>query len=661
MSLIVRILLPVVLVAATGALGVAWLAKISVDSSTEQSASANVSLDFVSRTAGITEELSNAKAELQSVLDMTRLMDVDQVWKSVSTHVDAIQTDLAWMSANTDNGDLLSVLEVVGQHVQAWENDAGILLGQIPSKEIPTSEKIARAERLLVLMLAQITDTVQLNAEESRIAASQAFRGAVTNTTLILAVGLILAFVIAWISAQRVTRQISALATKLYSLADKGKQENPSERNVLTILQQAVISLEAALEERSALEEAARKAEEEQLEMTKREQVRAEAEKERAAQERTEALEREAKQKKRAEQSAELEQEIAHVVSSARNGALDVRIAQSFEEQSMRDVAAGINALLDTVAGSIKQAQETQRRLAQGDLSARFEGDHKGIFGALQTDINQTAEQFQDAMYEIASSSRSIFEDASGISNAASSLAKRTEQTAARSEMTTGIVNRIAEAAVQMSENATKSNELVTSSLDDVKLSESSMQQAMGTMDEIAKFSKEISAVVKIINDISFQTNLLALNAGVEAARAGSAGSGFAVVASEVRSLAQRSADSAAEIEQLIGRSSAHVDKGVDVVQKTADALRVVSTSVSEISEHVFKIKQEARSQSEELVQVQESLGELDKDTQSNAAMFEETTAASHSLTESANALAKLAGRFDSGRTEFDTSQRLSA
>jgi methyl-accepting chemotaxis protein len=168
-------------------------------------------------------------------------------------------------------------------------------------------------------------------------------------------------------------------------------------------------------------------------------------------------------------------------------------------------------------------------------------------------------------------------------------------------------------------------------------------------MSEIEKSSTQISQIIGVIDEIAFQTNLLALNAGVEAARAGEAGKGFAVVASEVRALAQRSAEAAKEIKGLIQASTTHVSSGVELVGETGKALDRIAIQVTEINAIVAEIAASAQEQSTGLAEVNTAVNEMDQVTQQNAAMVEQSTAASHSLAQEADALATLIGRFDVG------------
>ncbi|SFB04673.1 Methyl-accepting chemotaxis protein (MCP) signalling domain-containing protein [Rhizobium sp. NFR07] len=174
-------------------------------------------------------------------------------------------------------------------------------------------------------------------------------------------------------------------------------------------------------------------------------------------------------------------------------------------------------------------------------------------------------------------------------------------------------------------------------------------------MSRIEQSSSQISNIIGVIDDIAFQTNLLALNAGVEAARAGEAGKGFAVVAQEVRELAQRSAQAAKEIKDLIGKSSVEVETGVKLVSDTGAALKTIEGYIVTINQHMDSIATSAREQSVGLAEVNTAVNQMDQVTQQNAAMVEEANAAGATLANESARLRDLIAQFQLGGTSMQT------
>ena len=168
-------------------------------------------------------------------------------------------------------------------------------------------------------------------------------------------------------------------------------------------------------------------------------------------------------------------------------------------------------------------------------------------------------------------------------------------------------------------------------------------------MEDIERSSSEIATIIGVIDEIAFQTNLLALNAGVEAARAGEAGKGFAVVAQEVRELAQRSAKAAKEIKELSRNSSVEVQSGVRLVSETGDALKTIEGYIVTVNQHMDAIATSAREQSVGLAEVNSAVNQMDQVTQQNAAMVEESNAASATLASEAQRLRELIAQFQLG------------
>jgi methyl-accepting chemotaxis protein len=247
------------------------------------------------------------------------------------------------------------------------------------------------------------------------------------------------------------------------------------------------------------------------------------------------------------------------------------------------------------------------------------------------------------------------------IATAADDLARRTEQQAASVEETSAAVQEITVAVKNSAEGAAEAHRLASTAKTDAQSGGDVVRRAIEAMQRIEKSSRNIGQIIGTIDEIAFQTNLLALNAGVEAARAGEAGRGFAVVASEVRALAQRSAEAAKEIKSLIMESSSEVSSGVDLVSQTGNVLERIVAQVVEINEVVAAISDNAAEQSVSLQQINLAVSQMDQDTQKNAAMVEETTAASHSLRNEAEGLAQSAMMFNLTDSGHRNSKSISA
>ena len=284
--------------------------------------------------------------------------------------------------------------------------------------------------------------------------------------------------------------------------------------------------------------------------------------------------------------------------------------------------------------------------LSKGDLTFRLEQRFAAEYEKLRTDFNAAMAELQDTMRVVAGNAESIRTGTGEVSHAADDLSKRTEQQAASLEETAAALDQITATVRKTAEGANHAREVVASATGDAERSGVIVRDAVAAMGEIEKSAKEISQIIGVIDEIAFQTSLLALNAGVEAARAGEAGKGFAVVASEVRGLAQRSADAAKQIKTLISTSGSQVSAGVGLVAETGKSLERIVAQVGEINGIVAEIAASAREQSTGLAEVNTAINQMDQVTQQNAAMVEQSTAASHDLAREVDELARLIGRF---------------
>uniref|UniRef100_UPI0020B16ED6 methyl-accepting chemotaxis protein n=1 Tax=Acidisphaera sp. L21 TaxID=1641851 RepID=UPI0020B16ED6 len=324
---------------------------------------------------------------------------------------------------------------------------------------------------------------------------------------------------------------------------------------------------------------------------------------------------------------------------------------------AMRDAAEAERADVEASrAGSAREQAQVVASLgsglaclASGDLTFRLADAFPGEYEVLRSDFNAALETLQGTMRSVVGAAEEIRSGTGEISQAADDLSRRTEQQAASLEETAAALDQITATVRKTAEGADHAQDVVAKTKADAERSGVVVTGAVEAMAAIEASARQISQIIGVIDEIAFQTNLLALNAGVEAARAGDAGRGFAVVASEVRALAQRSAGAAKEIKALIQASTAQVGSGVDLVGQAGEALTRIAARVGDISAVVSEIAASAREQATGLAEVNVAVNQMDQVTQQNAAMVEQSTAASHSLTGEADQLAKLIGHFRAG------------
>ena len=327
------------------------------------------------------------------------------------------------------------------------------------------------------------------------------------------------------------------------------------------------------------------------------------------------------------------------------------RAAQA--EAQLRETAAAereaASALLAQVVEGLADGLE---RLSNGDLAFRLSREFAPDYEKLRVDFNKAQDTLQKTMQAIAANTQGVRSSAAEITQSSDDLSRRTEQQAASLEETAAALDEITATVRKSAEGAHEAREVVTKARQDAERSGVVVNETVTAMSGIEGSSRQISNIIGVIDEIAFQTNLLALNAGVEAARAGDAGRGFAVVATEVRALAQRSADAAKEIKELISTSGAQVESGVRLVNETGESLSRIVTQVNQLNTLISDIAASAGEQATALAEVNSAVNQMDQVTQQNAAMVEESTAASHALSSEADELGRLVGQFRIGEVQ---------
>ena len=348
--------------------------------------------------------------------------------------------------------------------------------------------------------------------------------------------------------------------------------------------------------------------------------------------------------------------EMAQSVAYFRDAAMERDAARSQTEKARQEkeqldaATAERKAIEDAERVSVIDALTTGlENLSAGNLTYRITAPFAADYVKLRDEFNASIEKLSSTLEEIATTTDSVRLASSEIGSAADDLSRRTEQQAASLEETAAALDQITSTVKSSSQRAEEASDMVGATKAGAETSGKVVKNAIAAMEKIEESSKQISQIISVIDDIAFQTNLLALNAGVEAARAGEAGKGFAVVAQEVRELAQRSANAAKEIKTLIETSSTQVTSGVSLVNDTGSALGEIESQVSKTNDLIQSIVTGAREQATALAEINSAVNQMDQMTQQNAAMVEETNAATQGLSSEAVMLESLVNRFKTG------------
>ncbi|EAR07737.1 methyl-accepting chemotaxis protein [Reinekea blandensis] len=333
------------------------------------------------------------------------------------------------------------------------------------------------------------------------------------------------------------------------------------------------------------------------------------------------------------------EREVTQLVEGAVNGDFKQSIATEGKQGFLLTLAENLNTLVSTADQSLSRVSEALERLSKGDLTVRITEDYEGAFGDLRDYCNQTAQSLDSMVTQVSEAVVAIRTASGEIAQGNSDLSSRTEQQAANLEETASSMEELSSTVKSNSDNAQQANSLAERATDVAVRGGDLIREVVQTMEAINDSSRKISDIIGVIDGIAFQTNILALNAAVEAARAGEQGRGFAVVASEVRSLAQRSANAAKDIKGLISDSVDKIESGNQLVNQSGETMDEIVGAIKRVNDIMGEIAAASTEQTSGIQEVTTAVNQMDEMTQQNAALVEETAAASENLQSQAETL----------------------
>jgi len=359
------------------------------------------------------------------------------------------------------------------------------------------------------------------------------------------------------------------------------------------------------------------------------------------------------------ERTAEVavEKEVENIVIAAHHGDLSQRINIKNKEGFFRNLAVGTNALIDQVDKMFTDLDLVMKAMTQGDLSQLIQNTYTGSFGKLKSNVNGTMDDLRHTIHQLQDAMVSLHIFSEEIAAGNNDLSNRTEQQATNLEETACTMEQLTSTVHHNAENSHRAQQLASEARFSAEQGGDVVGRTMDAMDNINSSSGKIAEIIGTVDEIAFQTNLLALNASVEAARAGEHGRGFAVVATEVRNLAGRSATAAKEIKKLIKDSMEKIHTGTDLVVESGQTLEQIVSDVKNVDAIIAEIACASKEQATGIDQVNLAITNLDGMTQQNAALAEQTSSASLTMSTKTRKLNELIARFNLNEPDQATPQ----
>jgi len=330
--------------------------------------------------------------------------------------------------------------------------------------------------------------------------------------------------------------------------------------------------------------------------------------------------------------------EINSVMMAMQQGNFDERV--NIEAKGdLHILKTHINESMNSLNSAINDITKVVTALSTGDLTHTISNQYQGDLLQLKDAINQSIENLSGIVSEAVQSGIVVNNEANSLSSDSEVLSEKVQQQAAAIEETSATMEEMNAAVQNNTQNAEQASEVVEKVQSESEQASEVMTRTIEAMNGIQDSSNEIAEIVTLIDSIAFQTNLLALNAAVEAARAGEHGRGFAVVAGEVRALAQKSADAAKDIKNLIDSSVQRIGQGTKLASESGDVLREITQSINNVAVMIHQINSASQEQAEGVAQVHHAISDIDSATQANASLVDKTSSSASNMKQQASDL----------------------